>query len=242
MLVLAVPVYKRYDLLAKLVVSAEAGSVLPDRYLIIDNGGGFYERNVMRRRALDHMLSRDVLTVVQPGKNLGVAPAWNLALDACTANDTLIVSNDDVTVGRDGLAALLAAQENALVAVDDQAGWALFVTRPAKLIERAGHFDENFVRAYYEDNDMSRRLALAGVPHVHVSGDARHVSGGTSAKRVLSGPECREARAALRNNQAYYVSKWGALPLDGETFTVPFNGVPPAGWQLRPVTAPKDAG
>lgn len=38
MLSVCVPVLKRYDLLRKLLVSAQAGTVVPNKYVIINNG------------------------------------------------------------------------------------------------------------------------------------------------------------------------------------------------------------
>lgn len=88
-----------------------------------------------------------------------------------------------------------------------------------KLIERIGPFDEHFIPAYFEDNDMHRRIQLAGfeayayAPYWHyrsvtVRTDperAREISSGAQAK-------CRD----------YYIAKWGGLPAS-ETFLTPFN-------------------
>ena len=38
MISLCVPVLNRYDLLVKLLESAEAGDIKPDKYYIVDNG------------------------------------------------------------------------------------------------------------------------------------------------------------------------------------------------------------
>lgn len=116
----------------------------------------------------------------------------------------------------------------------DEVNWKLLHDKPAqfqpgpdfscfcttkKLLEVVGPFDEHFVPAYYEDNDMHRRIQLAGyeayayAPYWHyrsvtVRTDperAREVGGGAQAK-------CRD----------YYISKWGGTP-GNEVFSTPFN-------------------
>jgi GT2 family glycosyltransferase len=93
-----------------------------------------------------------------------------------------------------------------------------------KLFEAVGRFDEEFA-AYFEDNDMHRRIQLAGyeggafAPYWHFrNGTIR-----TDAER--------QSRASLiyENSRAHYCAKWGApyddrLPLGRETFAVPFGG------------------
>jgi hypothetical protein len=95
-----------------------------------------------------------------------------------------------------------------------------------RLLEVVGRFDENFSPAYFEDNDMHRRIQLAGfegyavTPYWHY----RSVSYRTdpSWRAQLEG-------GGFDNAKRYYCAKWGAPyapginPIGKEAFTVPFN-------------------
>lgn len=95
------------------------------------------------------------------------------------------------------------------------------------LITRECHqwfqFDEQFIPAYFEDNDYHRRLELAGfgdrifsvsLPYLHYgSGTLQHNEG----LRKDWGPKFDACRQ-------YYARKWGGLPHQ-ETYQVPFQAV-----------------
>lgn len=81
-----------------------------------------------------------------------------------------------------------------------------------------GTFDENFVPAWYEDNDSHRRATLLGykeicttaAPQVHIGGVA------TSMLPI-------EARDSSHSRD-YYIQKWGGIPHpSNEIWTVPYG-------------------
>lgn len=88
-----------------------------------------------------------------------------------------------------------------------------------RLFEQVGKFDESFVPAYFEDNDMHRRIVLAGfngysyAPYFHY---------GSS---TVGFDKAREREVANRfpDLERYYKAKWGGGP-GHETFTMAFNG------------------
>lgn len=88
-----------------------------------------------------------------------------------------------------------------------------------KLLDIVGPFDEHFIPAYFEDNDMHRRIQLAGyeayayAPYWHY----RSVTVRTDPERAreLSG-------GAQEKSRQYYIAKWGGMPGD-ENFVTPFN-------------------
>lgn len=95
-----------------------------------------------------------------------------------------------------------------------------------RLFEVVGKFDEGFNPAYFEDNDMHRRIQLAGyegyavTPYWHYrSGTIR---GDGERRSVVEG-------GGFAASRSHYCRKWG-VPDDGrnpigrETFAVPFNG------------------
>lgn len=88
-----------------------------------------------------------------------------------------------------------------------------------RLLDVVGEFDENFNPAYYEDNDMHRRIQLAGyeayayAPYWHY----RSMTVRTDNERRLQ----MESGAQQKCRQ-YYISKWGGDP-GFEQYVTPFN-------------------
>jgi len=114
---LGIPTLRHYDLLQRLLDSAERGSVKPDGYIIVDNGGSARARLRLPSNA----------QIIEPGKNLGVAASWNLLLDEA-GDEPIVISNDDIALGHGTFAALsAAAAEHSLVTAG---GWALFAQAP----------------------------------------------------------------------------------------------------------------
>src|SRR6185369_8048943 len=92
---LGIPTLSRYDLLTKLLVSAECGTLKPDEYIIVDNGGQFVVPGGLRHK----------LRMIRPRTNLGVAASWNLLLDIALAEQQpIVISNDDIELWPETLA------------------------------------------------------------------------------------------------------------------------------------------
>lgn len=108
--------------------------------------------------------------------------------------------------------------ERVRVVRSDESDFACFMIR-ASTFKDVGRFDENFVPAYFEDNDYHYRCKLAGVqtaslefvPFFHEGSVTQNWDG----RPVCDPPQ-------FRTNRAYYVEKWGGLP-GAETFSVPYN-------------------
>lgn len=207
-MILGVPVLLRYDLLERLFRSAEAGKVRPTEYLIIDNGGKFVP-------PASHVSNK--IGVQRPGKNIGVAASWNRILKyALNRGEPVIVSNDDVELGRDTFEALAHELEQGAPFVSGL-GFALFGIRPECFFQ-VGGFDERFFPAYYEDRDYERRLKLAGVEWQELSVTVRHEGWATSRAMNMEGHFDWYAQNLRR-----YIEKWGGVP-GGEQFVVPYDG------------------
>jgi glycosyltransferase involved in cell wall biosynthesis len=234
-MILGIPTLNRYDLLDRLIASAEAGTVKPDRYVIIDNGGKY--------RLPEAFRARDDFELVSPGKNLGVAASWNLLLEMADA-DSIVISNDDIELQPDALEKFADAFESGHAFIGACGGWALFGQAPS-VAEKIGLYDENFGMAYYEDCDYLLRLRAAGIPvhdlgyiGAHVGNASTH--GGTAEEQAL-------VAHSRERNYAYFVAKWGAdSPRWGnphvKNFAEPFDGMPPRGWanrtNMRDIIAP----
>jgi GT2 family glycosyltransferase len=94
-----------------------------------------------------------------------------------------------------------------------------FMVRP-NILDKVGYFDENFVPAYYEDNDYHYRINLSGhkafsttsAPYLHY--------GSQSMKEATS--HTQDHGWFFPSNSFYYVSKWGGDP-GNEIFVTPYN-------------------
>lgn len=229
-LILGVPTLRRYDLLSQLILSAEAGSHKPSRYLIVDNGGEFGE-HAPPMPGVEAALARGApIEVLTPRENLGVAASWNALLDRA-GNEPIAIANDDVQLGSDALEALaraLAAGHDFVIAEGPPGanGWCLFA-QTMRCTELVGPYDENFFPAYYEDSDYDQRLLRAGIAVHREPATLRHE--GWATLRV--DPAVADGR---QRSEEYFRKKWGGLPHESEKlFQKPFNGEP--GPPLRPI-------
>ncbi len=234
-MILGIPTLNRYDLLDKLIASAEAGTVKPSRYIIIDNGGRLGETNFN--------LDNERLLVVSPGKNLGVAASWNQILQLA-GGEQVVISNDDIELEPDALEKFERAAAEGHEFIGACGGWALF-SQSAAVTARIGLYDENFGMAYYEDCDYLLRLRAAGIPVHDLGYIGAHV--GNASTHGGTGETQAAVAHSRERNYAYFVAKWGAdSPRWGnphvKNFDEPFNGLPPFGWSntsnMRDVIAP----
>jgi GT2 family glycosyltransferase len=231
MTTLCVPTYSRYHLCRRMLASAAAGTVTPDQYVVIDNGGEF---------ETDGRPSPN-LRIIRPGRNLGVAASWNWFMR--NVGGTLLVCNDDVVLDDDLLETLLAAKShhpNALLLHPAAAGpgdmsmFSVFLLDP-RAMEVVGLFDEAFHPAYFEDKDYLYRMRLLGLSPLSVPGAGYHHRVSATIKAIPPDqlPSHHRNFEVLRQ---HYIAKWGGEPGE-ERFTSPFNGPsrPPAMGAAQPV-------
>lgn len=116
--------------------------------------------------------------------------------------------------------------------VSDHPNFSCFLIRK-DFFDRVGTFDENFVPAWYEDNDMHRRIGLLGMRAISTTAAPTVHIGGVSTNQ-MSSPDSSRSRA-------YYIRKWGGIPtshpLDEvkEHHPTPFNdpALSPRDWVLE---------
>jgi GT2 family glycosyltransferase len=228
-LILGVPTLNRYDLLNELVASAERGSLKPDRYYIVDNGGQIDVKVAEGKLVLP--MNRAI--VYQPGRNLGVAASWNLILkenyekqfcaetEASTDEEpiymaeerTVIIAGDDIVLGDRTLELMVAkARESTrlFICANGASAWSLFLQKP-ELARKIGWYDEKFWPAYYEDNDYHRRMLLAGEDYEGAV-DAAVTHKRSSTIEAMSKEERTAFDVEFNKNQRYYGIKWGGPP------------------------------
>jgi GT2 family glycosyltransferase len=206
-IVLAVPTYRRYDLCLRMLRSVWSGSLLPDRVLIVDNGGGFeryWEEHNVLLPGWDE--------VVVPGKNLGVAASWNRAIRWAKSTPVLIV-NDDIVLDVHTLEAFAEAavrDRPQILTVAPNMMWECFLQNQA-MVDAVGEYDEGFWPAYFEDDDYRWRMRLLGLTFEAIdAGAVRHDTSSTIA--VYSEAERAEHERTYAANSQRYARKWGGTP------------------------------
>lgn len=207
MITLGVPCFRRYDLLQKLLESAERGTVKPDRYMVIDNG------SQLRQQIAGGSIALPANTEIHNfNKNIGVSTAWNKIFRS--SPDWVVISNDDVEFAPDMLEKLVRAAETseAEYLFPGSAGsmFCVFLLKQSGYT-KIGPFDENFYPAYFEDNDYHRRMKLLNIHELQVP-DAGYLHVGSAYLKSLSPSEMQQHHSNFRRNQNYYVHKWGGPP------------------------------
>lgn len=119
--------------------------------------------------------------------------------------------------------------------VSDHPNYSCFMVK-WDFFDKVGSFDENFVPAWYEDNDSHRRIELLGYRAICTTyASCVHYGSVTSNQLPM---EKRDSGVS----QSYYVNKWGGLPSSHpvsdelkEKFTTPFNNpdISPKEWSLK---------
>lgn len=226
---LCIPVLKRYDLLIKCMESAEAGTLKPDKYFIIDNG------NNLDYRTLPESFTNKIF-IVKVRYNLGVARSWNWFFD--NVPDHILISNDDIEFYEDSIEKLMSGyDENFTIYPAEGATSFACMAYPRKIINDVGYFDESLspYYAYFEDNDFHYRMLQKGYNIKDVPGcRVKHENSGTM--KWYNSTELAMHHDKFRAARSRYIAKWGGEPAH-EKYTIPYNGVPQDGSSRKDNTA-----
>ncbi len=176
--------------------------------LVIDNGN-------------QQIIEHERIMVYRPGENFGVARSWNylckqifIILEIPYA----LILNDDIYLGKfehEITDCINKLSDEAMLV--NPGTWCSFVL-PARTFGRIGEFDENFKIAYFEDNDYSYRLKMAGTPHFSTMGISP-----LKYENSMSVKKDPSLNKMFEPNHQYYMEKWGG-DRGQEKFTKPFNG------------------
>lgn len=218
---LCIPTLKRYDLLMKCLESAEAGTLKPEKYYIIDNG------NNLPFDKLPESFT-DKIFVVKTRHNLGVARSWNWFFD--NVEDNILISNDDIEFYEDSIEKLMDGfDENFSIYPSEGATSFSCICHPRKIINDVGYFDETLspFYGYFEDNDYHYRMLLKGYTIKDIPGcRVKHENSGTM--KWYTPTEMQIHHEKFRAARARYLAKWGGEPAM-EKYKIPYNGVPQDG-------------
>lgn len=196
-----VPVLRRYDLLNRLLVSLNGGSLRPTKVYVIDNG-----RDAVKAvAALVPGLETEIVT---PPHAWGVAASWNWFLR--NVPEERFIVNDDIEVGSDSLRLMT---EHPADFVSCGFGFSCFLIRDA-CVAKVGEFDETISPgyAYFEDRDYYNRMGEAGLIDGSVLCGVRH--GHSQTLEACSSEERDEHNRKFVIAQENFLTKWGELPAD----------------------------
>ena len=207
----SIPTYVCFELLDRCIEAVLASTWLPRRIYVIDNSQGSYPGHVSKK-----------VQVFTPPHNLGAGGAANFILQGVQPAPCVIL-NDDVEVAPDTLEAMVRCESQVVCANRESAFTAIMIRNEAWC--KVGPFDPVFWPAYYEDCDWAYRSTLAGYSIVAPECGRYRENGPSATKHRMNASDRNIVERQYTVNTEYYVRKWGGRP-HGETFTVPFNGVP----------------
>ena len=188
-----------------------------DHVLVVDNG--------------DTRIDTMGFPTVRPGRNIGVAGAWNVGAVSVMQDgfDMLVICSQAIVFGPAGgqdLLAQLSATDGWGLNVAG-AGWHLIgITRAT--LAAVGPFDEGFWPGYYEDTDYLYRMGLAGLPSPRENGRAwpTVACGYADAGHGLM---IKQTRPDFPMLGARYAAKWGGAQ-GSEMHRTPWGLDQPTWW------------
>lgn len=220
-----IPTYNSFDKCVEAIHAVMRSSLIPDLLVIIDDSGtGASLPTLVPVLSEYHQQGRNVLLWVHE-RRCGVATSWNQFFRD-TNHDYVIIGNDDAIVHTHTIEQLVNTAneypEEIFFPADGQNGntFSLFLlTRRG--YELIGEFDEVFWPAYFEDDDYSRRITLAGFKHMNVIG-ASYDHAGSSTLKTYTDAERQQHHVRFRANRDYFRYKWGGEP-GHAIYHTPFN-------------------
>jgi len=233
--VLGIPVLNRGDLLERLIKSLDYPI---EKLLIINNGndGGVAAAIHKITNGLNPFV--ETVEIHKPGRNLGVAPSWNLIMAKYPDAPYWLIGSNDMCFSRKGdlekVAGFIEANCESYAVMHAYAYNFFCVTKAGR--DTIGTFDENIYPAYLEDCDHSYRAKLCGAIRINIPDiEMTHGDGPfTGSMTITSSRKFAAANHVTHgNNHVYYYAKWGG-PNEHEVYQHPFNNpaLPVSYWAL----------
>lgn len=170
--VLGFATVSRFDMANKLLASID----YPVENLVIVNNSG------QRSWTPAHPIQVKHLWHIEVPYGLGANGAWNLIIKSTPFAPYWVLPNDDCefTPG-----ALQTIAENVDLTkfnfVDVQPRWSCVIPTEGS-VQKAGLWDEAFHPVYYDDNDLERRMANAGVEFNNIAATVKHQNSSSIAE------------------------------------------------------------
>lgn len=189
-----VPVLTQADLLYRMVASID----FPVQHLvIIDNG-----RVIDPEQLGDWSREIERVSLLPIPANLGVAGSWNLGIKVTPFASWWLIANFDITWPPGALSSWASTDRRSSLCLSaGSPPWCAF-SIGEEVVKKVGLFDEGLHPAYFEDNDMERRVEHAGLAIVNTGIDVHHDNSST----LKSGYQGLN-NATYTDNQRYYSRK-----------------------------------
>jgi len=204
---IGVPVLRRYDLLRLMLLSAAAGTVMPAKVVIVDNGKQHHKVH----EAIEGLPFP--VDVCEPDAPLGVAASWNWLVD--NLPEERIITNDDIVFGSGALAAMCNTPGDLVFGY----GFSCYLLRDSA-VAKIGKFDEAISPgyAYWEDidYDMRARLFVAGGGDfvMQNASDAEIQHKGSQTNEWATQDEVREHHRKFNLAKDNMIAKYAHLPFE----------------------------
>jgi GT2 family glycosyltransferase len=201
---IGIPTIVRRDLLIPTIRFYKSKNFKDVTIHIIDNGGQ------------DLSEIENLVNLIRPEKNLGVAGSWNLLCKIIFENNNnALILNDDVCVdyGETLVNSMINKYKGFVRATPD---WCAFILSK-DLFNRVGKFDECFFPAYYEDKSYEYRMKLMGykINKNPLLNPILYRSSSTLEKV----PQILESS---KKNKRLYQEMWGGIP-NQEKYKKPYG-------------------
>jgi glycosyltransferase involved in cell wall biosynthesis len=217
---IVIPTINRKDLLMEALVPINKQLDQFDKLLIIDNGNQDIENSI---KDLD-LVKQNKVEIYIPGNNIGVGPSWNYGISKSLDKDFILFLNDDIVISDTQLKDIHTNVLDNRIFWLATGGyhWCMFLfAREAWefFLKQDGFvFDPSFYPAYFEDNDMCRRVHMADI-NMHIGVKEMDPLVFRNSMTIAKDPKIN---SGFGKNQQYYVRKWGGMP-SHEKFATPFN-------------------
>lgn len=192
--VLIIPVLNRYDLLNQ---SLDSIDYEVEELLIINNG---LEENY----SYNSNKNIKKVRILSLPSNLGVAGSWNLGIKLYPHAPFWTISSAD-TIIPDGWIKKIIEMSGREYFVN---GWGYnFFTIGEDIVRNVGLFDEYIYPAYYEDNDYSDRIIIAGLED-RIINSGLHLDPTKGSQTIYSDSNfMNRNHYTFEKNKEYYLSK-----------------------------------
>lgn len=183
---------RRFDLADRLLASID----YPVEHLVIVDNSGLASWEPVKPPLVDK------LWVIRVPFGLGLVGAWNLIIKSTPYSPYWLLVNDDAWFEAGSLEKIAnEVDPQALTFLDIVPDWSAVVFGEGA-IEKAGLYDERFYPLYFDDNDLHRRMELAGVEIKRIQAKVHHENSST----LKSGFQDKNA-VSFQNNQKLFSQK-----------------------------------
>lgn len=225
---LGIPVLNRFDLLDQALNSLDYNEA---NIFIINNNTVDNEQNIY----LSELQKKYHFEIFSPRYNLGVAASWNRIITTAWSRgyDFVYIGSNDTILAPNSLKTFVE-----MAKIEPECLWLMnafnFFCIRLSAIPTIGLFDENFMPAYFEDNDYVRRIELSPLQIVNLEPYSRELNGRTlppappshhiGSQTIHSNEKYKELNHYTFNewNKNHYIMKWGGIP-GSETYIHPYN-------------------